>query len=64
MTKTKYRICIGRSTMELELQVEDLIKLGYVPQGGVSLAPDGQHSVYAQAMVRHEPQRTAESNCG
>lgn len=52
----KYEIVDAKSTSSLDEQVNTMIKLGYVPQGGVSIAFDRVASrreyVFVQAMVK------------
>jgi hypothetical protein len=50
--KMEYRIIAGRDVQKLENDVNDLIRKGWKPQGGVSRAETNEFSWFAQAMVK------------
>jgi len=49
----QYQIVYGRTMTELMQYVNTQMKLGWKPQGGVSVAEAGQlHNGYYQAMIK------------
>lgn len=51
MNNPGYIILTAPYANDLELKVARQIKDGWIPLGGVSVAVDNQHYIYAQAMV-------------
>lgn len=50
--ETPYIIVYGISLHMLAGEVDQYIKAGYTPQGGVAIDREGCEGVYVQAMVR------------
>lgn len=50
----EYKIVLEQYKTSFENKVNELIKQGWLPQGGVSVAPDTEtsHACFAQAMIR------------
>lgn len=48
----EYKIASGTSIQSLTTLVNALLLLGWVPQGGVSIAMDQGYSEYVQALVK------------
>lgn len=50
-----YYIVSRHTAKELENKVNDLIRCGYVPTGGVSVLPKSTFDIiYSQAMIRYK----------
>lgn len=52
MSKTEYKVCHSRSIAEVERQVNEVIKVGYIPIG--SIAFDGKE-FYQATMISPIP---------
>lgn len=48
----QYKIVSADGQYDLSSKVEDLIKQGWLPQGGVSFKNSGYKETWAQAMVK------------
>ena len=49
-----YDVVAGFSSAELVDRVRLMLKHGWTPIGGMTVAMDQGRSIYAQAMVKHE----------
>ena len=47
-----YKITVAYSSAELSILVNDYIKMGWKPQGGVTFVWDSGREKWAQAMVK------------
>jgi len=55
-----YMVVMGYSTDEIKASVEQLIREGWQPHGGVGFSTENSRWTFAQAMVKHH--RLASSN--
>lgn len=49
----KYIVLTAKSTFDLEMVVNQHIKAGWFPQGGVSFERGANINFYRQAMIKH-----------
>jgi hypothetical protein len=50
----KYVIIETHSARDLRVEVNEAIKNGWQPLGGVSVSTDGSYTAYIQAMVKYD----------
>ena len=49
-----YTIVSEDTALDLSLAIQDFIKAGWIPQGGVAIYWAGEHTTYYQAMIKNK----------